>query len=298
MEYFNLDMFVDYAKERYEDIGTSHASVCPWKIFLKSYLRDKSWLLNETIARPTSISSPVIYTSPEDSGGPSKELVWYGADIVYSQGLVRPGRSSNDLGWDLESSCVTRSATCKKSESLFSIDLTTGRFSEETVVLVQRHPSLETSNKSIEEYYTQLEEVGEEPFDDVETIPISKQSTVFSISETEMKDLRFKDRETRYQVESCIPFEDGSTYCIDVAVLNTIGLGVPEFDLGFGDSVIRDRDDDSIQCRLYRLCHFEVSPSSSFVSRILGPYDCSFEDIETSYPAVKNKVMFLEGEKL
>ena len=158
----------------------------------------------------------------------------------------------------------------------------------------QQHPS----NKSLDEYYSLVsEEFEDQEYGTVEVVPVAETSIPFSIAEREAKDFRFHDRETRYQLETCLSFEFGSTQCVDVTVLNKNGGaggssgGLVDFTLSLHYDMVRSRDGIWLDCRSYRACYYEHSPGF-FASNILGPYDCSLSDIETSYPEMKVDAAF------
>ena len=59
-------------------------------------------MFDETIARPTFISEEMNFLTPVDTGGPTPDLEWFEADIIYNDEIIRPGVSTSDSGSNLE----------------------------------------------------------------------------------------------------------------------------------------------------------------------------------------------------
>ena len=298
--YFDLAMFVDYAIEKYNDVDPEE---CHARIFLKYYLRDKSWMLNETIAIPGSISAPLHFVTPGDTVVPTGTLEWFEAEVQFSSEIVRPGRSRNEIGnefFQLSTSCYIEEVPCLANEIRFNIDLLTSSFPEETAVLVQRNPSFQNMSAGypefLDEYNARLEEFGN-PYETAEIVPISETSLAVpgptNFEKPIVKDFRFENGETVYHLEACLPFEKGSSFCAFVIVLNPISTGLSDYFLGWDETVERSFGDlngaDGVDCRQYSLCYFEedVGPTNStFVKWIYGPDECSVSEIEELYPGI------------
>ena len=327
MDPFDPQMFVDFVRKRFNDVNEDESkedSPCVFKTFLKYYLRDKSWMFNETIAVPRMISDPMKFLAPDDTVAPTKDLKWYEAELSYSRGIIQPGRVADGnarvtpddriVFTGIELSCVDRTTTCNSNEFPLKLDITTGRFPKETSVLLQHNPPFQ--NYSLSDFgYNQLEyftayftTLGglQAQFPNSKRVAVAEHYQAFSISEGESKDFRFRDGETRYVLETCVPFQENSNFCMELAVLNTEPTKndkLVEFDIGFGEFYLRDRD-SLMDCKNFILCYMEVLPSlipegvedgyqTQFINdqTALG-FGCSFEDIVTQYPGIKNEVQF------
>ena len=307
MENFVPERFVDYARNKYpeEFDNFSSSERCPWKIFLRYYLRDIDWMFNETIVTPTYVSETMQLLTTKDTGGPTINLVWHEADVVYSREIIIPGRSTNDIGLNVDTECSIFSINCTDGELPFIMNVWTDRYPQETAVLVQRNPSLPL--EPIGDYLEQMTGNVVNYYNNTKSVRVSGGRSVFTdftIEENQVLDFRFRDRETRYGVETCVPYKKYFTFCMDVRVLNTKPLNTEagetpedvdlvEFDIGFVSSAVRSREGYGMDCALYHVC-FLNDPTGfvEFAGFNFGPEECSYEEIKEMYPGIADRAVF------
>ena len=251
-------------------------------------------------------SEPMHFISPDDTGAPTRELKWYEVEIDYTHQLVRPGRDMDEFGLAAALSCPLETELCGPQEILFNIDLSSGRLPQDAAVLVEMDRIYPKGTDIDIEDYIATESIGwgtnvtthhDLYLNNVEVVPVEDDHTVtlFTIEEHQVKDFRFRDRETRYKLDTCLAAEEGTTFCMSVTILNTFGVGLVEFDLSFGEEVIQEHDGSGTDCEFYRLCFFK-DEFDFYSGNVFGPIDCTLDDVQKEYPTVTDQDPFNHGD--
>ena len=298
MQNFNPRIFVDHAARKFADVDQEE---CAFKVFLKYYLRDKSWMFNRTIVSPNLVSAPVLLQTPDDKGLPTRELEWYDVDIHYSRPDILPGRSTQEehataTVWNAQTTCKEK-IECAANEILFDLDLLTPSFPEHTTVAMFRYPPI--PNPNLEEYRNDSSRFYGDFFANMmesDLIPIQNKIvsveetiSIFSLSESVLTLFRFCDRETRYRLVSCVPFELGTFFVVDVYILSSSGPGLVEFELGFGGFLERSSADELVDCLVYPVFSTGIENQSDAGKVIKPVRKCTFDDTAALYPELNTQ---------